>query len=50
LFGPALWEAPWWAAAGLAAPSLVVGQHPDEATDSIADYGAASGCGFAVMP
>ena len=49
-FGPDLWASPWWAAHGVPAPSLVVGQHPDEATELVVDYAAAAGAPFAVVP
>jgi hypothetical protein len=47
-FGPELWRSEWWAARGLGGCSVVVGQHPDEATEAIVDYGLEAGKPFAV--
>ncbi|KAI8471675.1 MAG: hypothetical protein J3K34DRAFT_520358 [Monoraphidium minutum] len=42
-FGPELWRGAWWRARGLHECSLIVGQHPDEATELILDYALAAG-------
>jgi hypothetical protein len=55
-FGPALWRSSGWqqligsSSSSSSGFSLVIGLHPDEATEPIVDYALEAGLPFAVMP